>query len=355
MTVPAIDLTTLQQELIEKAVAEHGRGLLVLGGENSFGPGGYYETPLERISPLSSRVPRDAPRVALVFVLDRSGSMQRNEGGATRLEIAKQATVSAIRLLHQESLIAIVAFDSEAKVLLPLQPAKDSTAVTRALRELEPGGGTAIHPGLVEALRQLEGVDAMAKHIVVMSDGLTQPGDFPGILKAISDRGISVSTVAIGEGADPVRLEEIARIGKGAFHATQDFKALPSILSQEALLLSGKPVEERLTTPGGAERGILCRAAGQIAAARRLCAHDPQAAGRSAPRGSRRKAGAGTAVRLLALRQWPGHRADDARRRSLDQGVAGNGGISAPVVTNLAPRLFWTQRGPLSPHDAARR
>jgi hypothetical protein len=249
MNVPAIDLATLQQELIEKAVAEHGRGLLLLGGENSFGPGGYYETPLERVSPLSSRVPRDAPRVAIAFVLDRSGSMQRNEGGATRLDIAKQATVSAIGLLHPESLIAIVVFDSEAKVLLPLRPAKDSAGVTQALQGLEPGGGTAIYPGLVEALHQLQGVDAMAKHIVVMSDGLTQPGDFPGILKAISDQGISVSTVAIGDSADPVQLEEIARIGKGAFHATQDFKALPSILSQEALLLSGKPVEERSATP----------------------------------------------------------------------------------------------------------
>jgi hypothetical protein len=254
MNVPAIDLATLQQELIEKAVAEHGRGLLLLGGENSFGPGGYYETPLERVSPLSSRVPRDAPRVALAFVLDRSGSMQRNEGGATRLDIAKQATVSAIRLLHPESLIAIVVFDSEARVLLPLRPAKDAAAVTQALQALEPGGGTAIYPGLVEALHQLQGVDAIAKHIVVMSDGLTQPGDFPGILKAISDQGISVSTVAIGDGADPVRLEEIARIGKGAFHATQDFKALPSILSQEALLLSGKPVEERLVTPSWVQR-----------------------------------------------------------------------------------------------------
>jgi Mg-chelatase subunit ChlD/uncharacterized membrane protein len=254
MNVPAIDLATLQQELIEKAVAEHGRGLLLLGGENSFGPGGYYETPLERVSPLSSRVPRDAPRVALAFVLDRSSSMQRNEGGATRLDIAKQATVSAIGLLHPESLIAIVAFDSEAKVLLPLRPAKDSAAVTQALQTLEPGGGTAIYPGLVEALHQLQGIDAMAKHIVVMSDGLTQPGDFPGILKEISYQGISVSTVAIGDGADPVRLEEIARIGKGAFHATQDFKALPSILSQEALLLSGKPVEERSATPSWVER-----------------------------------------------------------------------------------------------------
>jgi hypothetical protein len=108
----------------------------------------------------------------------------------------------------------------------------------------------------VEALHQLQGIDAMAKHIVVMSDGLTQPGDFPGILKAISDQGISVSTVAIGDGADPVRLEEIARIGKGAFHATQDFKALPSILSQEALLLSGKPVVERSATPSWVERNV---------------------------------------------------------------------------------------------------
>jgi uncharacterized protein YegL len=254
MNVPAIDLATLQQELIEKAVADHGRGLLLLGGENSFGPGGYYETPLERVSPLSSRVPREAPKVALAFVLDRSGSMQRNEGGATRLDIAKQATLSAIRLLHEDSLISIVVFDSEAKVLLPLRRAKDSAAVTQALAELEPGGGTAIYPGLVEALHQLEGIDAMAKHIVVMSDGLSQPGDFPGILKAISEQGISVSTVAIGEGADGTRLEEIARIGKGAFHATQDFKALPSILSQEALLLSGKPVEERSTAPVWTER-----------------------------------------------------------------------------------------------------
>jgi uncharacterized protein YegL len=254
MNVPAIDLTTRQQELIEKAVADHGRGLLLLGGENSFGPGGYYETPLERLSPLSSRVPRETPRVALVFVLDRSGSMQRDEGGATRLDIAKQATLGAIGLLQPESQIAIVVFDSEAKVLLPMGNAGNSGAVTSALQQLEPGGGTAIYPGLVEALRLFKGVDAAVKHIVVMSDGLTQPGDFPGILKAISDQGISVSAVSIGDGADQVQLREIARLGKGAFHATQDFKALPSIMSQEALLLSGMPVEEHETAPLWVER-----------------------------------------------------------------------------------------------------
>src|SRR5258705_12902034 len=190
----------------------------------------------------------------MAWVSTRSATEKGTEAAATRLDIAKQATVSAISLLHPESLIAIVVFDSEAKVLLPLRPAKDSAGVAQALRALEPGGGRAIYPGLVEALPQLQGIDAMAKHIVVMSDGLTQPGDFPGILKAISDQGISVSTVAIGDGADPLRLEEIARIGKGAFHATQDFKALPGILSPEALLLSGKPVEERSATPSWADR-----------------------------------------------------------------------------------------------------
>jgi uncharacterized protein YegL len=254
MNVPAIDLTTNQQELIEKAVVEHGRGLMLLGGENAFGPGGYYETPLERVSPLSSRVPRDAPRVALAFVLDRSGSMQRIEGDASRLDIAKQATTGAIRLLHEESLVSITVFDSEAQTIVPLTQAKNAAAIADALRKLEPGGGTSIYPGLVEALKQLTDVDAMAKHIVVMSDGLSQPADFAPLVKSITDLGITVSSVAIGEGADDTHLSEIARSGKGAFHATRDFKALPSILSKEALLMSGKPVEERMVVPTWADR-----------------------------------------------------------------------------------------------------
>ena len=88
MNMPAIALATDQQEALEQYVEVHGRGLLMLGGENSFGPGGYYETPLERLSPLSSRVPHDRPQVAMVFVLDRSGSMTApadESGRLTRL------------------------------------------------------------------------------------------------------------------------------------------------------------------------------------------------------------------------------------------------------------------------------
>lgn len=252
--VPAIALTTLQQEQLESAVADQGMGLLILGGPNSFGPGGYLETPLEDASPLSSRVPRDAPEATLVFVLDRSGSMQQAVGNGTRLDVAKQATLSAIDLLNQNSQVGIIVFDSEATTVLPLSRISDPAAVSAALTSVDPGGGTSVYPGLEAAYRMLEGVDTPARHIIVMTDGLSQPGDFPGLLSQIRAAGITVSSVSIGEGAERGLIEEIARLGGGSFHATDDFAALPSILSQEAMLLSGSPIETGTTQPLWASR-----------------------------------------------------------------------------------------------------
>lgn len=248
MNVPSVDLSTFQQSLIHQAVEEHGRGLFILGGENSFGPGGYLETALDRMSPISSKVPREAPRAAMAFVLDRSGSMIQAVGSSTRLDIAKAATLAAAGLLNEESQVGIVVFDSEARAILPLQPL-DLDAASTALKQLDAGGGTAIYPGLSLAFEQLRGVDEPTRHVVVMTDGLSTPGDFPGLLAEMRAAGISVSTVAIGEGADSNELRNIAASGGGVYHSTRDFEALPSILSQEAMQLSGAPIEERQSAP----------------------------------------------------------------------------------------------------------
>lgn len=255
LDVPAIALTTQQQELLESAVAEQGLGLLILGGPNSFGPGGYLQTPLDRASPLSSRVPRDAPEATLVFVLDRSGSMQQPVGPTTtRLDIAKQATLAAVRLLNRNSQVGIVVFDSDPNIVLPLQRIADPTVAATALANVDPGGGTSIYPGLSAALNMLRGVETPARHIIVMTDGLSQPADFPGLLAEIRAEGITVSSVSIGKGAERSLIERIALLGGGAFHATDDFAALPSILSQEAMLLSGSPIEQGVTQPLWAAR-----------------------------------------------------------------------------------------------------
>ncbi|AEQ52082.1 VWA domain-containing protein [Pelagibacterium halotolerans] len=249
LDTPALSLTTLQQSLIETAVEDYGMGLLILGGPNSFGPGGYFGTPLEALSPLSSRVPQDAPEVVMVFVLDRSGSMQQPVGEGNRLDVAKSATMAATELLNPQSRVGIIAFDAEARALLPLTRLTDAPdAVQSALEGFDPGGGTAIYPGLLEALEMLEGIDAAAKHIVVMTDGLSQPGDFPGIVGRLRAEGVTVSAVAIGQGADTTVARTIADLGGGAAHVTADFEALPSILSQEAMLLAS-PVKEGPTQP----------------------------------------------------------------------------------------------------------
>lgn len=252
--VPAIALTTLQQEQLTQAVAEQGMGLLILGGPNSFGPGGYLQTPLDDASPLSSRVPRDAPEATLVFVLDRSGSMQQPVGTGTRLDVAKQATLAAVRLLNRNSQVGIIVFDSEPITVLPLSRIADSNVVAMALNGVDPGGGTSVYPGLEAAYELLRDVDTPARHIIVMTDGLSQPADFAGLLNQIRGSGITVSTVSIGEGAERGLIEQIARLGGGTFHATDDFAALPSILSQEAMLLSGSPVETGATQPLWASR-----------------------------------------------------------------------------------------------------
>lgn len=249
MDVPAVDLARTQQEALENWVRSSGGGLLLLGGERSFGPGGYLETPLDLVSPLSSKVSRDAPAVAMLFVLDRSGSMQQTVDGVTRLEIAKEATLAANDLLGEGSEIAVVVFDEEARTLLPFTSSSDLRTIEAALRSLVPGGGTSLVPGLVAASEVLETTDAAAKHVVVMTDGLSQPGDLVTAVERLVELDATVSAIAIGTGSDIERVRSIARIGGGTAHTTTDFRALPSILAQEAMLLSGDPVVRQTVVP----------------------------------------------------------------------------------------------------------
>ncbi len=255
MNVPAIDMQFSQQELLASWVRDHGGGLVVLGGENTFGPGGYYGTPLEEVLPLSTEIPQEKPVVAVAFVLDRSGSMRQAVGEVERLDIAREATINAVELLHEESLVSVIAFDSEAHPVITMQPAGDSSTIQEQLRALEPGGGTAIFPGMQMAFEQLSQVDPeLTRHIVVMTDGLSQPGEFEELIGEIREAGITVSTAAIGRGADVQLIENLARWGGGAAHITEDFEALPSILAQEALLLSDEPVQSERFSPSWGER-----------------------------------------------------------------------------------------------------
>ena len=254
MNVPAAALDTRQQQRIEELVRVHGRGLLILGGENSFGPGGYYGTLLEDLSPLSSRAPREEPVAAISFVIDRSGSMHAMVDGVSRLDIAKEATAQAVELLPDETEVSVVMFNSTADAVVPIQPRKAIASVDDILAPLQPLGGTSLVGAVDEALNQLDKVEAPVRHVVAMSDGLSQPIAFEAILKRAIDMGVTLSIVAIGDVADSERLADIADRGGGVFHQTRDFRALPAIMAQEAMTFASEPVERRTVTPHWVDR-----------------------------------------------------------------------------------------------------
>ncbi len=256
MNLPVIRLPSERQVVLERWVREQAGGLLILGGNSSFGPGGYYQTTLERLSPLSSRVPREAPKVAMLFVIDKSGSMNQPAGQVRRIDIAKQAILGALDLLHPESLAGVVAFDAIANLVVPMQSIRDRAGFAEKLNKVEPGGGTSIYPALELALQTLQKVDAAERHVVLLTDGLSTPGDFEGVVGRIVAAGITLSTVAVGDGARLDLMESIARWGGGVAHATTDWQALPAILSQEALLQSKTSVKQEAFVPVWRDRSV---------------------------------------------------------------------------------------------------
>ena len=247
--VHAVAMHTFYQELLEEWVRERAGAVVILGGESSFGAGGYLLTPIDTLSPLSSRVPDEAPEVAIIFVLDKSGSMSARVGDATRLVVAQEATVAALDLLNPESLVGLVAFDAGAEVIAPMTPARDRQPLVDAVGRLQAGGGTDIYSGLVEARALLETIDAGAMHVVVMTDGITQPGDFPGVLGDLRTMGATTSFIGIGDGADQGQLRTLADLGGGNLHVTRDFRALPGIMAQETTAAGVDAVERQRVSP----------------------------------------------------------------------------------------------------------
>lgn len=248
--VPASEIHPFHQAMLQEFVRDEGRGLLMLGGSRSFGPGGYYSTTLDEVSPLSSRIVEDSPEVAMTFVLDRSGSMNAPEGDSTRMDLAKIATFEAIRLLGDRSQAAIVAFDDVATTALPMVSTANVQPFRDALRTIVAAGGTNIYPALVAAYDVVVASDASTRHIVVLTDGLSEEGDFEEILGAIGALGVNTSFVGVGTAASRGQLTRLAALGGGSLNFATDARALPGILAQEALMLSANPIEERATPAG---------------------------------------------------------------------------------------------------------
>ncbi|MEM9646673.1 MAG: VWA domain-containing protein, partial [Planctomycetota bacterium] len=244
--VPATDLTQQQMQTARTWVQELGGGFIMLGGEQSFGLGGYYKSSLEEILPVRSdfEKEKEKPSLGMVLVIDKSGSMD-----GERIEMAKSAARSAVELLGKRDQAAVIAFDGQPYVISEMQSARNAVKLSDEISRIEAGGGTNMYPAMEMSFEMLMATSAKLKHVILLTDGISSGGDFEGMAQQMSSSKITVSTVAVGDGADTDLLEQIARVGKGRYYFTTDPAQVPQIFAKETVTASKSAIDEQPFIP----------------------------------------------------------------------------------------------------------
>jgi uncharacterized membrane protein len=227
--VPIQFMGLAQMAALESYVKNLGGGLIMAGGEGSFGSGGYQGTRIEKIMPVrfDTEKIREQPNVAIVLAIDRSGSM-----AGPKLDAAKESARATAEVLSSSDLIGVVVFDGRARQLVRLQRASNRTRISMTISQLTSGGGTNILPALQEAHQILQAANAKVKHVILLSDGQASTSGIAAEVQDMRANRITVSAVGIGD-ADRNLLQMIADNGDGKLYFTDDLSQLPRIFTKE--------------------------------------------------------------------------------------------------------------------------
>lgn len=259
--VPAVLLSKQATETVQFYV-QRGGGLIVLGGDRALTPGGYHDAAIEEMLPLVCvpKPDRPKPTMALVLVLDCSGSMN-----GEKIRLAKLATKQTVETLGARDMVGVLAFDERNRWIHRLGRCDDKEAVLRRVDATEAGGGTRMHPALEQAFSALQAVSADARHILLLTDGVSQPGDFDSLCERIAKARISASIVGLGGNTDQNLLKQIAEKSNGRCYFAANAEVLPRIFVSETLVaaktgIAATPCRVRAATTSAEFDGIDFRA-----------------------------------------------------------------------------------------------
>ncbi|MBK3495382.1 VWA domain-containing protein [Viridibacillus sp. YIM B01967] len=243
-----------KMSMIEQAVKNFGMGFMMIGGENSFGLGGYFKTPIETILPVEMEVKgkEQLPSLGLTIVLDKSGSMDGN-----KIKLAKEAAVRSVELLRDDDTFGFIAFDDRPWEIIPPAPLTDKEQAIEKILSVPPNGGTEIYSSLSFAYESLRDLKLQRKHIILLTDGeAATSSSYDQLIEEGKNANITLSTVAIGQDSDRSLLQYLAEVGAGRFYDVADEETIPSILSRETSMLTRTYIEDNPFYPiidGGAK------------------------------------------------------------------------------------------------------
>ena len=244
--IPAHLIGETRMTAIRDYVEKLGGGFVMIGGVNSFGVGGYYRTPIEEILPVKLKAPdqEELQSSALALVIDRSGSMS-----GQKIEICKAAAIATAELLSAKDYIGVYAFDSQVHEIVPMTRVTSTSTISSQIALLGSGGGTNIYPGMVKAREELNAVKAKIKHMIVLTDGQSSGEGYQALASQCHAEGITISTVAVGTGAQVGLLQSIAAAGGGQSYVTIDPTSIVRIFTQDTLTHTGRMIREEAFEP----------------------------------------------------------------------------------------------------------
>ncbi len=232
---PLADLSERAAEDLKQFVRFLGGGLLAVLGEGDVR--GFSSGSIDEILPVSLTVPEigQKPSLALIYLLDRSSSMNEQSGGKAKIRTLREAAAASVLLLPPTTLVGIIGLYDRYDWVFPLQRLGDGAEAYRVIASMGAYGGTDIYYPLDDAVRQLLQSEARAKQILLISDGQTTEAgrDYAG-LYALLDAHPEINVSAIGVSSNPnvPFLTDLVRHGHGDLFYARDFATLPQVTMQ---------------------------------------------------------------------------------------------------------------------------
>ncbi|GCE06249.1 glutamine amidotransferase [Dictyobacter aurantiacus] len=225
--VPAIALGNTRMQILQSFVRDLGHGLVVSGGQNSYGVGGYTDTPLEQVLPVSMDIPqhKETPSIAVVLIVE---SLEEQ----VQINISKEAAKGVVGLLTPRDQVGISG--GYGTLSIKMQHVTDKKSIDKAIDNINPVDPPSYNPDFANAEQELLHTDAKIKHIILLGDGDAYDNYAPQVTR-LANENITVSTVETNalSNEDLATMQNIAQWGKGRFYRADNPNIIPQILLKE--------------------------------------------------------------------------------------------------------------------------
>ena len=252
--INAYNFTDQQMKLVQTAVRDSGVGFAMVGGENSFLPGGYYGSTIAEVLPvdLNIRQRKTFPSTSICIMADASGSMGMVEDGFPKIRLAAKAAEETVKLMSPMDRVGVAGSSDGIEFVAPMQKLTDKGSVISQIRKLNVGGGGIyIQPSMLKAEEVLNKENSKVRHFILLADGADSDSQEGAIQTALRMRANKITTtvVSIGDGKDVKFLKNLALAGGGRFYLAKKAGQLPAIFTQDASVMSRSAIEEGAFIP----------------------------------------------------------------------------------------------------------